>query len=305
MLKILGYSSGGIILCVLLLWGYTNIPIKTPEKDFSLGTTFSLHYATEIGLDWQKVYVAMLEDLGVRKVRLPVYWNRIEEKEGTYDYTQVDWQVRMAEKYDAKLIMVVGQKVPRWPECFIPEWAQDDTEKKRAALLRFITKTITRYENSLAVVAWQVENEPFLPYGICPSFDKDFLDQEIAVARGADPSRPIVVTDSGELSIWVPTAKRADIFGTTMYRTVYTQEYGYYEYPVGPRFFQLKRALIRMIADQQNAIVIELQGEPWLAGVTTEASLDDQLENLNAKKLRENGLFARHSGLSEANLSGF
>ena len=112
MLKILGYSSGGIILCVLLLWGYTNIPIKTPEKDFSLGTTFSLHYATEIGLDWQKVYVAMLEDLGVRKVRLPVYWNRIEEKEGTYDYTQVDWQVRMAEKYDAKLIMVVGQKVP-------------------------------------------------------------------------------------------------------------------------------------------------------------------------------------------------
>jgi len=36
---------------------------------------------------------------------------------------------------------------------------------------------------------------------------------EIALVRAKDPSRKVIVTDSGELSFWISAAKRADILG--------------------------------------------------------------------------------------------
>ena len=56
-----------------------------------------------------------------------------------------------------------------------------------------------------------------------------------------DKDREIMITDSGELSIWLPAVKRADVFGTTMYRIVWSEKiskyFGYIKYPLPPRFF--------------------------------------------------------------------
>ena len=77
-------------------------------------------------------------------------------------------------------------------------------------------------------------------------------------------TRDIVVTDSGELSLWVPAAKRADIFGTTLYRDTYSQLLkAYVHYPIEPGFFRFKKNISRLFANPQKWVVIELQAEPW------------------------------------------
>jgi hypothetical protein len=158
---------------------------------------------------------------------------------------------------------------------------------------------VERYKDRTAIKNWQVENEPFLIFGICPEPDADLLDSEIALVKKIDSSRKIIVTDSGELSIWIPIAKRADIFGTTMYRTVYKEGFGSFTYPIGPRFFHFKYGLIRLFARQDKIITVELQAEPWVSGWTVNAPLEKQFESMNVEKLKENVSFARKAGFSE------
>jgi len=304
-IKLSAYIAGLIIFIVLALFFYFNLPVKTPEYDFKYGVTFSNLYSEEIGLDWKENYLAILDDLGVKKIRLPVYWNRIEKEESAYDFSEIDWQVSEAAKRNAEIILVIGRKVPRWPECFEPEWIKNkEVGIKNQALLNYLDKIVGRYKNNPAVKYWQVENEPFLPFGICPAFDSKLLDKEIELVRKADPGRKIIVTDSGELSIWIPAARRADVFGTTMYFNVYTKMFGYFKYPIGPNFFKFKKWLIGKFAGQENIMVVELQGEPWLNDWTTNVPLEKQLNSFNAGNLEKNLEFAKKTGIPEIYLWG-
>jgi hypothetical protein len=291
-------------LCwIPLIFVYINLPVAKVNTPVLLGVTFSSRYAGDIGLDWKQAYVAMLDDLGVRDVRVPVYWDLVETERGIYDFSDVDWQMDEAAKRDARVILVIGQKVPRWPECFIPGWAKDDNVRKEA-LINFEGEVVKRYKDHPALQRWQVENEPFLNFGICPKLDMELLDREIALVHKVDDSHPIVITDSGELSVWVRAASRADVFGTTMYRTVYSAKYGYLEYPIGPNFFKLKKKLVDIFANQEKVIVIELQGEPWINGWTVDATLERQFESMTAEKLRDNVDFAKKTDISEIYIWG-
>jgi len=289
---------------VLLFFIYFNLPIKQENEKAQLGVTFSHRYASDIGMDWKKTYLAVLDDLGARKIRIPVYWDLVEESEGQYNFSDVDWQLEEAQKRNAEIILVVGQKVPRWPECAIPDWTIKNDQKRKESLLKFLDVAINRYKSKAVIKYWQVENEPFLLFGICPTPDADLLDREIALVRKIDPTRKIIVTDSGELSLWIPTAKRADVFGTTMYRNVYKEGLGYYVYPIGPRFFRFKYGLINLFARQKNAIVVELQAEPWIAGWTTNQPLEEQFKSMTEEKLRENVTYARKVGFPQIYLWG-
>ena len=163
---------------------------------------------------------------------------------------------------------------------------------------------VNRYKNNPEIKYWQVENEPFLKFGVCPQIDPDLLDSEIKTVREKDSSRKIIITDSGELSLWLQAAKRADVFGTTMYRTIFKEGFGYYTYPIGPRFFRFKYGLIKLLANQPNAVVIELQGEPWIAGFTTNQPLEEQFKSMNSERLKENVSFAKKVGFPEIYLWG-
>jgi hypothetical protein len=291
------------LACVLLI--YFNIPVTKENMDAKLGVTFSKRYAQDIGLDWRAAYSATLEDLGVKKIRIPVYWDWVEPEEGKYDFTDLDWQIGEAEKHNAEIILAVGQKVPRWPECFIPEYLKNDDAKRKTELVEFVRVVVDHYKNSKAVKYWQIENEPFLKFGECPVLDTNLLDREIAMARKTDPSRKIIITDSGELSLWAKAISRADIFGTTMYRTIYNAKYGgFYTYPIGPRFFQFKYRMNQLFVKNDKAIVIELQAEPWIAGWTTNQPLEKQFESMNVTKLQENVSFAKQVGFPEIYLWG-
>ncbi len=303
-LKIIAWTIGALLAVVIAFFIYVNLPVSQKNNQVELGVTFSSRYASDIGLNWKEAYLATLDDLGAKKIRLPVYWDLAEKTEGEYNFSDIDWELAEARKRNVDIVLTVGQKVPRWPECAIPEWANTSDQKRKDSLHSFIEVVINRYKNNPEIEYWQVENEPFLLFGVCPKPDPALLDSEIAQVHRLDPARKIIVTDSGELSLWIQAASRADIFGTTMYRNVYKAGVGYYTYPIGPRFFRFKYGLINLFAHQKNAVVMELQGEPWIAGYTTNQPLEEQFKSMTAEKLEANVNYARAVGFPQVYLWG-
>lgn len=238
-------------------------------SEVKYGVTFSPKYARYLNLDWQKTYTQILDDLKVRNLRILGYWDILEPEKGKYDFAETDYLLREAGKRDAKVILVVGVRQPRWPECHIPGWARSLTVKERQEkVLQFIKQTVSRYKEDSVIWAWQVENEPLLKaFGEdCEMVDKEFIKNEVQLVRSLS-KKPIIMTDSGELGFWVTSMRMSDIFGTTVYRQVHDKLLGYMTYPVPPSLYSLKSNLVRYLfaKSNQKTIIVELQAEPWLA----------------------------------------
>ena len=288
--------------------------LRPPQSagDVRFGVTFSHIFAEHLKLDWRETYIAILDDLGAKNIRIPIYWPEIEREEGQYDFSDYDWMMDEAEARGVRITLVVGMRVPRWPECHVPMWAENmSLEGRGVSLLRTITEIVERYKRNPALVRWQVENEPFLPFfGECPPPDSEALDTEIALVRFLDPEHPIVVTDSGELSIWGSAYKRADIFGTTMYRTVWSNvfspTFGYITYPLPPKFFWLKANIIRALYGNKPIIVSELQAEPWGPEFfrIAEMTVEERAFSMTPARFAENIAYARAVGFMEVYLWG-
>ena len=290
------------------------------EKDeLEYGVTFSKKQAEDLGLDWKKLYIDIFEDLGVKKIRLPAYWDEIEKEKDLFDFEDLDWLIENAEEKEAEVILAVGGRLPRWPECHFPEWVEkldgeststgSTPEGGQAAqekeILDYIDTVVKRYKDKKNIIAWQVENEPFLThFGQCPKLNRKLLDDEITLVRALD-DRPIIVTDSGELSFWIAAAKRADIFGTTMYLHTYSGNLKrYINYPIAPGFFQFKKNITRLFAKPQDWIVIELQAEPWASVPFQDASEEERVKTMNLEKFRNIIEFSSLTGFKEFYLWG-
>lgn len=135
-----------------------------------IGTTFSQVQCEYLGLDWKEAYEKTLS-LGFDIIRLGAYWKRIEKREGSYDFSELDWQIEKAKERGIKILLTVGMKAPRWPEYFIPDWVLSkvnlhsgrevsDKAFLRQRALEFIRQVIMRYRIEDSIIAWQVENEP-------------------------------------------------------------------------------------------------------------------------------------------------
>ena len=146
-------------------------------------------YARELGLDWKETYDAIVDDLGVRKFRLAAHWPMVEPAQNIYNFEELDYQIARAEEVGAEVILAVGRRLPRWPECHIPSWVKDlSPEQQNAAQLRMVEQVVERYKNSPAVVTWQVENEPFLElfaYEHCGELDVSLLNKEINLVKSS------------------------------------------------------------------------------------------------------------------------
>jgi len=275
------------------------------DDDIQWGVAFSKPFATEMGLSWQETYLAVIDDLKVKKMRLPIYWQDIEPEKERLNFDDYDWMIDEAKKRDVQLILVVGRKVPRWPECHSPFWADKLAEtEKQERILKYISASVERYKNADNLYLWQVDNEPFLPFGECTTTDKDFLDQEVKATRDIDPAHKIMVTDSGELSIWVRAAKRADIFGTTMYRVIYKKPFNYFKYPLPPKFFWIKANLVHLFYPGKPIFVSELQAEPWGPKLIYDLPLEEQEKSMSLSQFKENIEYAIKVGFPENYLWG-
>lgn len=296
-------------------------PVKTPGVK-TWGVDFTALYSNELELDAKEVLDSALDDLGVRDFRLAAHWSVIEKERGVYDFSSVDWQVEKVKKYDGKIVMAVGERLPRWPECHIPGWAQEipepiiqfegvqphyvTAEEFQSALLKYIEATVNHYKDNPAIWAWQLENEPFLfGFGECPYVDDELLDKEFALIKSLD-DRPIVITDSGEFGLWFRAYKRADVFGTTMYRVVLGKwwPFGYFEYPLDPGFFQFKARFMEIFWGEKPIVNIELQAEPWLEKRPPFVPLEEQLKAFSLEQFKENIEYAKEVGFEKNYLWG-
>lgn len=283
-------------------------PEPTPAENILWGVNFSQRQAEALGLDWKETYTAILDDLNAKHVRIPIYWDELEKERGVYDFSPWDWQLAELEKRGGKAILVVGFKLPRWPECHFPEWYDENKSQqtKDKYLFQMIRTVVVHYRDNPTVIMWQIENEPFLNFGECPDLDKDLLDAEIKLVRSLDPSRKIMITDSGEWSTWIESGKRSDIFGSTLYRIIHDPRIGYLEYTFfTPTFHARKAFLLHLFRPEVPVIVIELQAEPWVTTLPlSDVSLEEQYKTLSPKQFRKNMNFARATGFDTFYLWG-
>lgn len=290
-------------LILIAVW-FLSRPVPAPEN-IVYGVTFSLPYArTTLDLDWKIAYRAILDDLQVKHLRIPAYWTEHETEQGKYNFSDLDFMLGEAKKSGADVILAIGQKLPRWPECHIPRWARNlPRQDRHRYFLQYLETVILRYRKDTAIRYWQLENEPFLPFGECEGYDRRFLDVALSRLAALD-DRPVIITDSGELSIWAPAYKRADIFGTTMYRTIWNKYVGTFTYPLRPGYFRMKARLMQYLFGKKPIIVVELQAEAWNQKMPQEVSLETQYALMNPKVFRENIEYERQTGFSEVYLWG-
>lgn len=282
--------------------------ISKPDTNLQFGVSFSPIYATYLGLDWKDTYKRMFEDLNIKRVRVPTYWTTTEHSNDIYDYSDIDFMLNVAGQNSAKVLLVLGLKQPRWPECHIPVWAKNlSLRQRQQKMLTLIKNLLDRYRSNDVIWGWQVENEPLFGFGeSCDKADLDFLKQEAQLVRSLDPSRPVVISDSGEWSLWVNSMQLSDILGISLYRYANIEGYGYLSYTFPKIFYMAKSYLIRKLFAPYNTktIIVELQTEPWLKQGVLETSLEEQTGLLPLDKLKGNINFAKKAGFSEIYLWG-
>jgi hypothetical protein len=278
---------------VVFLIGFIVLLLAQKEKpeEVIYGMSFNTPYARELGLEWSETYDAVIDELGVRHLRLAAHWPMVEPIPNIYNFEELDYQIKRAEEVEAEVVFAVGHRLPRWPECHTPDWASGMTMSERnTAQLRYMEAVVNRYKDSPAITTWQVENEPFLEvfaFDYCGELDTDFLDQEIELVRKLDPTRPILVTDSGNLGTWHGAYTRGDMFGTSVYVHFWNPELGQFRTWLPSWFYRAKDNLMRVLFGDKETVLIELSAEPWLVAPIVEVPLDVQFTRMNLQKFED------------------
>jgi len=304
--KILKKVLLGLVL--ILIAGFLSYFLITPPpaKKIVWGLNFSQKQAQNLGLNWKETYLSILDDLKVKDLKIATYWDLIEPKEGEFNFEDLDFQIIEAQKRKVKILLVIGIKTPRWPECHLPHWLKEKKlEERNQKLLEYLKKVINRYQPSPSIFAWQIENEPFFPFGECPQIKKDFLKKEITLIKSLDPKRPILISDSGEFSLWITAARLGDLVGTTLHRRVWVEKLKIYltHQWFSPTYYWLKSKLIKKIF-KKEVICVELQAEPWGPKSLPQISLKEQQKTMNLEIFKENIDFAKKTGIRKFYLWG-
>ena len=280
------------------------------DKPIELGATFVPNYARYFGIEPVEVYSAMLNDLEFKRIRLVSYWSNMEQVRGTYDFSELDWQFRMAEEKNVKISLAVGLRQPRWPECHMPVWATDlSKEQWYPELLDFMAATVERYKDSPVLESYQLENEFLLTvFGDCPDHDRERLIEEFEYLRRLDPTKPIIVNRSNNATpSWPIGEPRADKIGAAVYKRVWdkTVSKRYFEYPI-PAWYYAFLAGGTKLTTGRETFLHELQAEPWLPDGydLRTASIKEQDYTMDAKRLHHRFEYGRATGLKTIDLWG-
>ena len=285
-----------------------NIALKSDADLW--GVTFSTKFAKHLALDVNDLYTAILDDLQVKQIRLPIYWDEVAKEEGSSDFSQYDNLLDAGAKRDVKFIINIGHRLPRWPECHAPKWlATKNSDEVQTETLKMLTTIVQNYKDRPEIIAWQVENEPLVNwFGSCPKSDLSFLQNEIALVKKLD-SRPVIISASGELSLWTREARVADILATTVYRVVWNPIFRYSHYPIPSSFYAWKAKRVNKLGE--NMILSELQTEPWVPAnpdnpsfSMTDLSRQQINVSMSVEQFKANLQYAQDIGFSKNYLWG-
>jgi len=304
------------VLTLLTIWAGINYAIaywytsSQASKPMKYGVTFIPSYARYLGVDPKETLGAMINDLGVRQYRFVSYWDKGEKVQGQYDFSELDWQFRMAEESGSKVSLAIGLRQPRWPECHMPKWAESmPMSAWSVELNKYMKATIDRYKNSPALESYQLENEFFLSvFGICPDFSRSRLVDEYNFVKAVDPNHPVIVSRSNNI-IGVPVNEPIpDISAVSVYKRVWDKSYThrYVEYPF-PAWFYATLAGSGKILNGKDMIIHELQAEPWLPEghkINDINGLAEQDKSMSAERMQKRIEYARATGIKEIYLWG-
>jgi len=300
-----------LILCISSMYGIAKWYMHAHKNEpLEIGATFVPDYARYFGLDAKKTYTAILDDLGVKTVRLVSYWDNIEREQGTYNFDELDWQFRMAEERGVKVSLALGLRQPRWPECHMPTWAEKmPANTWYEPLYKFIGSVVERYETSPALESYQLENEFFLSvFGICPDFNRDRLVHEYDLIKSLDPNHRLIVSMSNN-AIGTPIGEPTpDQWAISVYKRVWdkTITRRYFEYPI-PAWYYAFRAGFTEITRGRDSFIHELQTEPWIAdpvGGIQDATIEEQDKTLDATKLKHRIQYGVATGMRKMDMWG-
>lgn len=278
--------------------------------EISWGVSFDPYYAESLGLDWKQTYLSILDELGVRRLRLVALWDAVEPQDDRYDFERLDFQMQEAEKRGAKVILAVGRRLPRWPECHIPAWAKGlSEEEQQLKVMELLPTIVNRYKKSPAIDYWQVENEPYVTFfGECPGSGVPFVQNASRALEFLDPAHPILLTDSGEISTWFPISRLGDHLGISMYRKIYDGNYTHlylsYRLIFPQWYYRIKANFYQWTGWLKEVFISELQAEPWGTKLITEMTREEMDITLSPEMLRSNIAFARSSGFDRIYLWG-
>ncbi len=289
--------AGFVFAAILGAFLFTGWPQKSTK---SHGVTWSTPYAYSLGLNPIAGLVAVLDELGVRNFRIPAYWTDVERQQGVYDFHFVQEPLDEISKRNGTVVLAVGARLPRWPECWVPDWAKSlDLQAREQAQLSYVRSVYEHFKNNPTIIAWQVENEPmFNSYVKCPGLTNAIVLEEMRMLRAeeakrGDRARPIVTTDSGELSAWLDYASEIDGLGVSVYRVVTNPTFGVTHWILPPWFYTRKAWLTNLYRDHGMTFVSEFQMEPWSDKPLIEATQADFDKTLSIKQMQSNFEYAQ------------
>jgi hypothetical protein len=306
--KVLYLFVGFIIICIGAMYGVARWYIYEQRKvPLTLGVTFISSYARYFGLDPKETMQAMVDQLGVKNFRLVSYWDQIESTKGQYDFSDLDWQFRLAEKAHAQVILSIGLRQPRWPECHMPSWADNEPYSVWYPQLKtFMGAVVNRYKSSTALNSYQLENEYFLKvFGTCKNYDRQRLVDEYSFVKSVDNTHPLIVSRSNN-ALGLPIGNPVpDEYAVSVYKRVWdkTITHRYFEYPF-PAWFYGFLAGGGEILSGRNIIIHELQAEPWPPGAIISESVAEQNKSMDATRLESRFKYGEATGIRTIYLWG-
>jgi len=288
-----------------------------------LGVSFSCRQVRYLGGDCAAAYTALLDDLGVKHVRLSLYWSDVETVPGTYDFSEADALIQCASVRGADVLLTIGIKAQRFPEVYLPGWllerdrpaegtVLDSLPGVHDATLRYIEAAVEHFRGEPAVVAWQVENEPFIK-----NFDKiggwtvspAMTAAEVAVVRRSDSAnRPVVVTHSSWTiydQAWKQALRLGDVVGQNVFtKKAWIRDWWYFfPYRMGPFVPDLPAQARAAGRSHKQLWITELQAEPEERR-SLPAVQPSETGSFSARRLQENVLLARRSRAERVYLWG-
>lgn len=309
-IKIPTYIMAFLVLVAGIMYGLSAWYInKHHDEPLKFGVTFISEYAEYYDLNPQQTLEAIFTDLQIKHVRLVSYWEDIETSPGVYDFSSLDWQFDMAQKYGAEVSLAIGLRQPRWPECHAPTWIHGSNKSYwYPELQKFMTATVNHYKTRTVLDSYQLENEYFLNnFGECASygFDRERLKEEYSLVKSLDDKHPIILSQASNF-FGLPLGEPVpDEYGVSVYKYLYDEQitHNYLNYPLPSWYFTARSALIELIHGKPS-VLHELQGEPWGPTDILNMSDEEQFKSMNPEILDERIHYGIDTGFREIYLWG-
>jgi hypothetical protein len=274
--------------------------IINPQR---FGVSFSLKQCRNFGIDMAETLEWLITQAGFRRLRLMSYWNEHETSPGTYDFSQLDRQLDLAERHRCQVSLCLGVRQPRWPENHCPQWAWKlPSQERTRALLSYLEQVVTRYRDRSCIVSYQLENEALLKaFGERPEVNRRRLRQEFKLVKKLDPSRLVIMTTS---TSWGIPLRRPipDMVGFSYYRILYGKQ-GYTHALHFPSLDRLRAGAIRFLHGR-HSFIHELQLEPWGPTAIWKMNIPEQDKSMSTQLIHTNVRLARKTNLYPIDLWG-